>query len=131
MHESDAIALIKPVFDFFVSEKFGINPNMEEYELSLFCFADFIKDFEPYWVLEKSKRVIRSLLDFDNEIGECPATLKEAVLAIVKTNRTRLAKEVENELNASRSSKLHRDIRYPDFISLNSWGRLDWTRPRK
>jgi len=131
MHETDAIDLIQPVFDFFVSKRFGTNQNMEEYELSLACFKEFVKDFEPYWVLEKSKRVIRVLLDFDNEIGDCPSTLKEAVLAVVRCIRERLGKEVDKELNISCSLTLRRDIRIPQFISLNSWGRFDWTRPRK
>jgi hypothetical protein len=131
MHETDAKCLIKPVFDFFISKKFNGSFNDEEYQLSLLCFQDFVKDPEPYWVREKAARIIRCILDFEIEVGDCPTTLKEAVLAIVRRVRTSLGKEIAQEANASLSATLHRDISFPQFMDLRGWGRSDWTRTLK
>jgi hypothetical protein len=131
MHETDAKCLIKPVFDFLISTQFDGRLNDEEYQLSLLCFQDFVKDREPYWIREKAVRIIRCILDFENEVGDCPATLKEVVLAIVRRVRASLGKELEQEVNASLSLTLRRDVNFPEFIDLRSWGRLDWTRSRK
>lgn len=131
MHETDAKCLIKPVFDFFISKEFKGLFGDDEYNLSLLCFQDFVKDKEPYWVRVKAQWVIRCTLDFNNEIGECPATLKEVVLAIVGKVRSSLGKMLDKELKASHSDTLHRDIDYPDFPSLNSWGRMGWHQPKR
>jgi hypothetical protein len=131
MHETDAKCLIKPVLDFFISENFNGMPNDDEYQMSLLCLQDFVKDWEPYWVREKAARVIRCILDFENEVGDCPSTLKEAVLAIVRSVRKRLGKELEREITDTHELTLRRDINYPVFVNLQSWGQTNWTRPRK
>jgi hypothetical protein len=131
MHETDAKCLIKPVLDFFISKKFKGMPNNEEYQLSLLCLQSFVKDWEPYWVREKAARVIRCILDFEYEVGDCPSTLKEAILAIVRSVRKRLGKELEREISDTHEALLRRDIDFPEFMNLQSWGRMDWTRPRK
>jgi hypothetical protein len=131
MHPAEARLVIKPVFDFLISTMFGKEPDETEYQLSLLCFQDFVNDTEPYWVLEKTTRVIRTLLNFDNAIGDCPESLKDCVLAVVKDVRASLGREVEKELNKSETEMLRRDINPPDFLALNSWARMDWTRPRR
>ncbi|MDR0583188.1 MAG: hypothetical protein LBG57_02405 [Treponema sp.] len=132
MHEAEAVCLIKPVLDFFINkEKFEEMPTEDEFALSIGCFHDFVKDKEPYWVMIKAQWIIVDLLDFKNKIGDCPATLKEAVLAIVKGIRAELGKLVEEEINASKSFTLSRNMPFPEFMNLQSWGRRDWTRIRK
>jgi hypothetical protein len=79
----------------------------------------------------KAEWIIVHLLDFKNKIGDCPATLKEAVLLIVKTIRTNLGKIVEKEVNDSHSIILSRDIAMPRFMTLHSWGRLNWNRSQR
>jgi hypothetical protein len=130
MHPAEARLVIKPVFDFLISTMFGKEPDETEYQLSLLCFQDFVDDTEPYWVLEKTARVIKTLLNFDNAIGDCPESLKECVLAVVKIVKTSLGREVDKELNKSKTELLQRDISPPNFLALNSWARIDWTRPR-
>jgi hypothetical protein len=131
MHDTDAKCLIKPVWDFFISKKFRGILNDEEYQLSWLCLQNFVKDRESYWVREKAVRIIRCILDFENEVGDCPSTLKEAVLAIIRSVRESLGKEMEREIAASPEPTLSRDISFPEFLNLQSWGRMDWTRPRK
>jgi hypothetical protein len=131
MHETDAKCLIKPVFDFFISTEFRGVPSDLEYQMSLLCLQDFVKDREPYWVREKAVRVIQCILNFENEVGDCPPTLKEAVLAVVRGVRTSLRNDMEQEIIASPGAALRRDIDFPEFMNLQSWGRMDWTRSRK
>jgi hypothetical protein len=131
MHKAEARLVIKPVFDFFISTKFKKMPDETEYQLSLLCLQDFVDDLEPYWVLEKTARVIRMLLNFDNAIEDCTKSLKECVLAVLKDVRTSLGREVEKELNKFKTEILRRDINPPNFPALNSWARMDWTRSRK
>jgi hypothetical protein len=131
MHEKEAVDLIYPVFDFFIAKEFKGLPSEDEFQNSLGCFMDFVKDPEPYWVPIKAKWVITRLLCFKEMIGDCPDTLKEAVLAVIRDARAGLGKEVKKELNASNSLKIRLDIDPPEFISLNSWGRISWTGPKK
>jgi uncharacterized membrane protein len=126
MHETEAVRLIRPVLDFFINREFKGIPTEDEFEMALGCFQDFVKDQEPYWVVTKAEWIIVHLLDFKNKIGDCPATLKEAVLLIVKTIRTNLGKIVEKEVNDSHSITLTRDIAWPRFMALHRWSRLNW-----
>jgi hypothetical protein len=131
MHESDAVHLIQPVLDFFISTKLPLDPGEDEYEASLACLREFVVDMEPYWVRRKAVWVIKALLAFEQDIGKCPATLKEAVLAAVKRAQEALTKEVWDERIKSNSDTLQLDIPSPTFINLSGWARADWTRPRK
>jgi hypothetical protein len=131
MHEADATYLIKTVFDFFVDREFKGFPTEDECQLSLLCFQDFVKDPEPYWVRVKAQFIIGRLLNFKDDIGDCPATIKEVVLAIVKDARKKLGNAIEQEMRESGTLSLSRDINAPHFMTLNSWARLNWNHSRE
>jgi hypothetical protein len=128
MHEVDATYLIKTVFDFFLAREFEGRPTEDEYQLSLLCFQEFVRDQEPYWVRVKAQFIISRILTFKDVIGDCPATIKEAVLAIVKEARKNLEEAIADEIKDTGSSTLSRDINYPQILRLNGWNHLDWSR---
>jgi hypothetical protein len=130
MRETDATYLIKTVFDYFLEKSFKKAVSQSEYQMSLFCFEDFVKDREPYWVRIKAQHVIAHILYYTEEHGEPPEHIKDVVLTIAKQVRKELSEQIAEEMLESGSTTVSHDIDAPDFITFQSWGRLSWDRPR-
>jgi hypothetical protein len=127
MHESDAEYLIQPVLNFFIARNFPFDPSPDECTTALCFFHDFVNDPEPYWLRTKTVWVMKTLLDFENLIGACPPTLKEAAIAVVKEAEADLAKRVKKDCAENGSKTVTLDIGTPAFNTLNKWYfQRDW-----
>jgi len=100
MHETDAMQFIEPVLTGFFERNFQLNESEDSHfvELCLDEVLSFIQDKEPYWVKEKSLRIIENIEAAENQIRTGlynPATPGDFLTTVLSKVRKRFEEEIE------------------------------------
>ena len=120
MHEKDAMQFIEPVLTGFFDRNFKLDGSEDSHfvELCLDEVLSFIQDTEPYWVKEKSLRIIENIEAAENQIRAglyTPATPGDFLTTVLNKVRKGIEEGIEFYREEQNRGKTRIYLSLPSF----------------